>query len=452
MSFARRITYVIYRGYTGLAYRLRRRLTPAGWGLLIGIFTAGLLSLDVTTSLAYQALFFMLCCLAASALFALTFRGRFSVRRILPQFATVGVPMAYPLRVRNEGAGLQRGLALLEHLSDPRPSFPEFVDLQRADEQVLRAFRFSRSRVRWRFERARVGEAGVPDLAPGQEAEVGLRLTPVRRGLLRFNGATLARLDPLGLVRAHSTVASPQSLLVLPRRYPLPPITLPGAQRYQRGGVALASSVGESEEFVALRDYRQGDPLRRVHWRSWARVGRPIVKEYQDEFFVRHALVLDTFASPADDEVFEEAISTAASFACSISTQESLLDLLFVGTQAYCFTTGRGVAHTDQMLEVLAVVRPRGGKGFDALETLVLNHAGLISGCICILLAWDAPRQRLVSRLRMMGVPMLVLVIKERGGVDPVAGPMRDDPARFVVLEPGRVAEALSRLSDLAGP
>src|SRR2546430_12423661 len=48
--------------------------------------------------------------------------------------------------------------------------------------------------------------------------------------------------------------------------------------------------------------------LRRVHWRSAARVGRPVVKEYQDEFFVRHALVLDTFAERAESDVFEEAV------------------------------------------------------------------------------------------------------------------------------------------------
>ena len=70
--------------------------------------------------------------------------------------------------------------------------------------------------------------------------------------------------------------------------------------------------------------------MRRIHWRSWAKLGRPVVKEFQDEFFVRHALVLDTFTDPDDVQIFEEAVSIAASFACSIDTQESLLDLLFV--------------------------------------------------------------------------------------------------------------------------
>ena len=82
-----------------------------------------------------------------------------------------------------------------------------------------------------------------------------------------------------------------------------------------------------------------------------------MVKEFEDEFFVRHALVLDTFTDHQHSEVFEEAVSVAASFACTLPTQESLLDLLFVGPQSYCFTAGRGVAHVEQMLEILASVR-----------------------------------------------------------------------------------------------
>ena len=61
-------------------------------------------------------------------------------------------------------------------------------------------------------------------------------------------------------------------------------------------------------------------------------------------------------------------MSVAASFACTLPTQESLLDLLFVGPQSYCFTAGRGVAHVEQMLEILASVRACSDQPFRALE------------------------------------------------------------------------------------
>ena len=55
---------------------------------------------------------------------------------------------------------------------------------------------------------------------------------------------------------------------------------------------------------MSLRDYRPGDPLQRIHWKSFARTGDPVVREYQDEFFERHALILDTFCTRAGAPAF----------------------------------------------------------------------------------------------------------------------------------------------------
>jgi uncharacterized protein (DUF58 family) len=221
---------------------------------------------------------------------------------------------------------------------------------------------------------------------------------------------------------------------------------LPGKRQYQPRGVSLASTIGESEEFIALRDYRPGDPLKHVSWRATARLNKPVIKEFQDEFFVRHALVLDTFSERGETEAFEEAVSVAASFTCTIPEQESLLDLLFVGSQAYCFTSGRGVSHTEHLLEVLAAVTPAPEAEFFMLRDLVLRHAPAVTGCICVFLTWDEARQNLVQQLRMMDLPVLVLIVTENpdGNVDP--GPMRDCPERFRLLEVGKVKEGLARL------
>jgi uncharacterized protein (DUF58 family) len=249
------------------------------------------------------------------------------------------------------------------------------------------------------------------------------------------------------LFRSFVKAPAPQTVLVLPKRYPIPHVALPGTMKYQEGGVAMAANVGRSDEFVALRDYRRGDPLRHIHWRSWAKTGRPIVKEFEDEFFTRHALVLDTFTDDPRGEAFEEAVSVAASFASTIQTQESLLDLLFVGQQAYCFTSGRGLAHSDQMLEILASVRAGTSLGFQSLEHLVLNHAGVVSGCIFVLLSWDEDRHGLVRKLKMLGVPVLVLVVVESGSDTSLApGPMQDEPESFHVVEAGKIEAGLMKL------
>ncbi len=442
-----RILYRLYRLYSGLRYRALRRFTRAGLAVLGGLMVVGLTGLDPDLSASYQAFSLLLCLVLVAVSLNWSFRAHFSATRLLPPFGTAGAPFSYRVLVRNLAAETQSGLTLLENLADPRPSFQDWRAAQLAGEKRVRSFRLNRPGRTNPFKLATVKDAAVPPAPPRQETEVRVELTPLRRGVLRFTGVTLARPDPLGLLRALATVPLPQTALILPRRYPLPPIALPGTLKYQQGGVALAASVGQSEEFVALRDYRHGDPLRHIHWRSWAKVGKPVVKEFEDEFFVRHALVLDTFMEHQPSEVFEEAVSVAASFVCAIPTQESLLDLLFVGPQSYCFTTGRGLAHAEQMLEILASVRACSDHPFRALEHLVLNHVSALSGCICVFVAWDDDRRAFVEKLRTLGVPVLALVIVQAGrqkSLDP--GPLRDEPDCFRVLEVGQIEQGLAKL------
>src|SRR5262249_1976196 len=141
-----------------------------------------------------------------------------------------------------------------------------------------------------------------------------------------------------------------------------------------------------------------------------------------------------------------EAVSVAASFACTVLTQESLLDLLFVGNESYCFTAGRGLAHTDQKLGVLASVQNCADKEILTPEEVVVNHVGVVSGCICVMQRWDEARQEFVKKLKALGVPLLVLVVARSGGVNLDAGPLRDDPGNFRVLEIGQIERHLAEL------
>ena len=446
MSLVFKLLYWISRTGSSLWYWSRRRFTVAGLCVAGGLLVATPVAQDAENTVIFQAFSLLLAVLVPALAGLWFFRGKFAVTRRLPRLGTAGQPLAYYVTVSNLTAYPQRGLALLEDLADPRPTYSEWLEYQLAENRRIRPFRLEQRLRPNPFRPAIVQEGQVPPLAPRGTEEVRMELTPLRRGALRFRALTLARSDPLGLFRAFIRVPAPQTILILPRRYWLPPVALPGQMKYQAGGVALAASVGRSEEFVALRDYRRGDPQRHIHWRSWAKAGKPIVKEFEDEFFVRHALVLDTFTAEPHSELLEEAVSVAASFACTALTQESLLDLLFVGTQSYCFTAGRGLAHTDQMLEILASVRWCRDHPFAALESLVLNHVGRVSGCVCVLLAWDEPRRQLVEKLQALDVPLQVLVLVPPGAAAPDPGPLRTAPRRFHVLEMGKVAAGLARL------
>jgi uncharacterized protein (DUF58 family) len=448
MSFLFKIFYKLYRLAAWGWQWGNRHLTRAGLAALGGAMVSGFMGVDTENSVGYQMFALLAGLLAGGLLFCFRFRGKFSVSRRLPRFATVGQPMGYSVAVRNLTGKSQIGLNLLENLTDTRPSLEEWRAYQAAEQKQARSFQVVFRPIRNPFKRVSIREAALGPVPPNAELSVSMELTPLRRGVLRFDGVVLARPDPMGLCRSIKKISCPQSVLVLPRRYPLPPVAMPGTMKYQDNGVALASNVGQSDEFVALRDYRQGDPLRHIHWRSWARTGKPVVKEFEDEFFVRHALVLDTFTDHPYSELLDEAVSVAASFACTLQTQESLLDLLFVGPDSYCFTIGRGLAHADQMLEILASVKHCPHRPFDDLAHLVMNHIKAVSGSICIFLAWDAPRQEFVKKLRALGVPVRVLVLAAAGQARKLEpGVMSDEPENLYALELGKVQEGLAKLA-----
>jgi uncharacterized protein (DUF58 family) len=428
----RRISYRIFRFISAVAYRANRRFTAAGALVISGAVMTGAVGVDTTQSAAYQAFGFLAALLAAAALCLPLLRARVHVERELPRVATAGEPFTYRVRVSNPGTAAVDGLSLIEDLADTRPAFETFraaarIPTYRAWKRLIDAARI-----------AHVPEQSLPALAPGATAEIEVRAQALRRGIAHSRGVTVARADPLGLARALMPVPRQANLVVLPRRYTLPPVTLPGSRRYQQGGVALAASVGDSREFLGLRDYRPGDPLQRIHWRSFARAAKPIVREYQDEYFERHALVLDTFARPGQERRFEEAVSIAASFACTIETRECLLDLMFIGAEAHVYTAGRGQLQTAGLLEILAGVQPCRDKPFAALGDAVLARRQALSGCICVLLGWDEPRRGLVHQLRSHGVALRVIAVTEE--------PAGERPAWLLAVEPGKAQESLARL------
>jgi uncharacterized protein (DUF58 family) len=428
----KRPSYLVFRFVTGATYWSNRRFTAAGALVISCLVITGAIGVDTTQSVAYQA-FALLAAMMGMAALCLPFVStRVTVERELPRVATAGEAFTYRMRVNNPGTAALDGLSLLEDLADPRPSH----DAYNAAIGIPTYRKWKRLVAENQL--ARVPLRPVPALAPGATVEVEIEARALKRGVAHSQGVIVGRADPLGLVRAIARVPRRSNFIVLPRRYPLPPFNLPGSRRYQPGGVTLATSIGDSEEFVGLRDYRPGDPLQRIHWKSFARAARPIVKEYQDEYFERHALVLDTFGAGHGEREFEEAISIAASFAYTIDTRECLLDLMFIGAEAHTYTAGRGQMQAASLLEILAGVKPCRDKPFSTLGEAVLTRRGALTGCICVVLGWDEERARFFRQLQAHGLAFRAIAV--------CSAPVADPPPWLLVVEPGKVQEALVRL------
>ncbi|MEJ2760362.1 MAG: DUF58 domain-containing protein [Gammaproteobacteria bacterium] len=441
----RKLLYRNFRLVHRLSERLRRRLTPGGSLVFGGIIASGIFGIDTQQTLAFQIFTITASLMLVAVLCTATFRCRLRLQRLLPDYATAGQPLKYRIRVENRSPVLQQDLLLMDELETRFPEYAEFATARDPHDEKRNWFDrmvgYPRLVSQLRHRRGgSIPARPIPPVPAFDRSDLEIEFTPFRRGYLRFSGASIARPDPLGLFRALRRFQADASLLILPHTYRVPRLQLPGSRKYQEGGMTLVSSVGDSQEFMSLRDYQPGDPMRAIHWPSYAKRGKPVVKEFQDEFFVRQGLVLDTFVENASLAQFEEAVSVAASFQLAVQQQDALLDLMFVEDRSYRYTSGRGLGSTANMLEVLACVQPCRDQPFSCLEDLLMGHAGEISGLILILLDWDEKRRDLVRRLRAVGTPVVTFRIS--AGEDAPA-PSTVDREPLITLPAGRVQEYL---------
>lgn len=418
MSLATNFIYAAYRRFYKQQLWRKRKITPIGNWVLIGMAVAAALGSNVTQTTVYQlvALAVSLILIAGTISFFFRFKG--SVDRILPRVATVGETVSYKLLIRNLTGKRQQGLRLFEDIHDPRPTREELLTTREPNETQRNWWDRKILYYRWtwllhKHSKASFEPQDLPDLHHDVVETVTASFLPHHRGYLNLRGVILARPDPFGLFMGLTQVCKPQQVLILPKRYDLDAPKLMSSRKYHMGGVALAASVGNADEFMSLRPYRPGDPMRNIHWKSFAKRDELVIKEFEDEFFVRHALILDTFLKEKNEIIFEEAVSIAASYVGSVGTHESLLDLMFVGDQLYSFSSGRGLANDEKMLEILACVNPVTDGSISKMIPLVKNNAPKLSGSICIFLDWDEPRQALTAVYQALSIPLYTVVVCE---------------------------------------
>jgi uncharacterized protein (DUF58 family) len=441
----KRLVYLSIRALTTFQRALRERLTPAGWLVVTAAGVAAAAGVDTHQTLTYQAFAFFAALLAIAILGAPLRRAKVRITRELPRYATAGEAFSYAVSVLNEGSRKLDDCVLLERLVDPRPAFADWRAAREPGERRRNWFDRNMGFFRWQWlvQRKlprRAEEIQINEIAPGESQTARLSMMPRRRGRIELAGLTLGRAEPLGLVKGLTRVALPARVTALPKRYRVPQLALPGKRKFQQGGVSLATSIGDSEEFIGLRDYRPGDPLQKMHWKSFARAGKPIVKEFQDEFFERHALILDTAREDGEDAVFEEAVAVAASFVYTIDTRECLLDLLFAGTEVHSYTTGRGQMNAEHLLEILAALGPSEARRFGEIASLVRGRIGRMSSCLLIYLDWNEERRALAETLLANGLDMRAMLV-----CAPEARP-RDAPPWLHLLHPGEIETGLAAL------
>ena len=155
------------------------------------------------------------------------------------------------------------------------------------------------------------GEFVVPPLGAHETWDEMVLISSRHRGLINVGPARAVRSDALGLLRRVRMWDEPVLLHVHPRTVRVP-FDATGFQ-LDVEGVATGKLSSSDVSFHALRDYEPGDDRRAVHWQSTARLGKLIVRQYEETHRSHHVIVLDTSRDAWDHDTFETAVSVAGS-------------------------------------------------------------------------------------------------------------------------------------------
>jgi uncharacterized protein (DUF58 family) len=148
-------------------------------------------------------------------------------------------------------------------------------------------------------------------LRPRERATAAYRLPTSARGVVRVGPMRARRRDVLGLASRTFVIPGSSELLVMPQHTPVR-FALGGSSGRLGDHLRLKAHGQSGSEFHSLREYVQGDDLRRISWKATARSNELIVKETALEGVKRCSVVLDVDAAGYDAAAFERAVSAAA--------------------------------------------------------------------------------------------------------------------------------------------
>jgi uncharacterized protein (DUF58 family) len=240
--------------------------------------------------------------------------------------------------------------------------------------------------------------AGSADLTPcvffarvpgGERMRVRFEGQSPRRGKYVFRSLDLVTRSPFGLLERRVTIPRADHLIVYPtvgqltRRWHLVERQASETRRGRRH-----DRSAQQQEYHGLREYRPGDSPRWIHWRTSARLAKPMVKEFEQQNEQDLAVLIDPWlprskVTPEQREALEQVIRFAATLC--LETCRHLGRRLILGWTGPASGVRQGPASVKllhELLEQLAIMRPstEGNLGalFDVLPPSTLREAILL--------------------------------------------------------------------------
>ncbi|MFJ9587131.1 DUF58 domain-containing protein [Streptomyces acidicola] len=299
----------------------------------------------------------------------------------------------------------------------------------------------------------------------GGRREVSYRVRSDLRGRYPLGPLQLRLSDPFGMCELTRSFSTYDTLTVIPRVEPLPPVRLSGeAKGYGDGRQRSLALAGEDD--VIPRGYRHGDDLRRVHWRSTARYGELMVRREEQPQRARCSVLLDTrglaFEGAGPDSAFEWAVSGTASVLVHLLERGFSTRLLTdtgnsmpgEGADGFAGASQESADAAGLMLDTLAVIDHSDGTGLSsAYDMLRGGNEGLL---VAFLGDLDEEQAAVVGRMRQRsGGAVAFLLDSDTWGREPTdvpapGGTNRSEESLRMLQEAGWTALSVPRGAGLA--
>lgn len=291
-------------------------------------------------------------------------------------------------------------------------------------------------------------------LAPWERVTRHFHVGAERRGVFVLGPVTLAVGDLVARQAATEGRPATTRFLVRPRT-----VATPDLERPERWGGLERVRAGLTEDparFAGVRPYAPGDPIRRIHQRSSARLGRPVTKRFEPsrDREVLIALDVQTAHGPAwdlafDDETVEQLYVVAASIARSLAAQHAMFGIAAAGysgaeTRLAHIPVSAAAGQAERVLDLLARLSSHASAPFERLLVLV-QKVSRPGTTVLVLTARDpSPFVAHLRRIERSGSRVIVLACGRHATDDAARAQALGFAARSARLDgPWRTAETL---------
>ncbi len=376
-----------FRTFAAIRAWIRERLSSGGKLILLLLIVGLPLVSNLGTPL-YALWLTWLALLVISTVVGNFLRPNLELHLLAPELLRCGASVELAVRIRNTGR---------------RPAYDQQFEM-RSDEPV------------WELQES---QAALTALAPGEESVLRFRVRPLRRGVFSPPELNWRSGFPLQLVYTVQTFSLTGRLHVAPTYRRLHRSEFPALAGLASGQQPTQQAErGHDWDYVGSREYVPGLPVRRWDYASWARLGRPVVREFSSSQQPTATLWLDNLSDSSElnteqvSHSFERVVASAAALADLITREDFRIARVICGSTHWTPGSVSAATPLSDLLRFLATVELQPSSGADEVGTQSLQRAEQAQPgtMLMVLSRWDRDRQAIQRQWGARGWAVAVVL------------------------------------------